>query len=84
MVRISRNKSNNKYDVYIAHGEYISSYANLSEVCVKKGDTVLKKQKIGTIATMVKPSTMDVEYKILFAIHAPSPKVTMKAANLFK
>ena len=84
VVRISRNKINNKYDVYIAHGEYISSYANLSEVCVKMGDTVLKNQKIGTIATMVNPSTMDVEYKILFAIHAPSPKVTMKAANLFK
>ena len=55
-----------------------------NEVTVKKGDTVLKNQKIGTIATMVNPSTMDVEYKILFAIHAPSPKVTMKAANLFK
>ncbi|MBQ9138777.1 MAG: peptidoglycan DD-metalloendopeptidase family protein [Alistipes sp.] len=84
VVRISRNKINNKYDVYIAHGEYISSYANLSEVCVKKDEQVLKNQKIGTIASMVNPATMDVEYKILFAIHAPSPKVTMKASNLFK
>lgn len=84
VVRISRNKINNKYDVYIAHGEYISSYANLSEVCVKRDDKVLKNQKIGTIATMVNPSTMDVEYKILFAIHSPNPKVTMKASNLFK
>lgn len=84
VVRVSRNKINNKYDVYIAHGEYISSYANLSEVCVKKDDTVVKNQKIGTIASMVNPSTMNVEYKILFAIHSPNPKVTMKAANLFK
>ena len=84
VVRISRNKINNKYDVYIAHGEYISSYANLSAVCVKRDDKVLKNQKIGTIATMVNPSTMDVEYKILFAIHSPNPKVTMKASNLFK
>ena len=84
VVRISRNKINNKYDVYIAHGEYISSYANLSEVCVKKGDNVVKNQKIGTIATMVNPATMDLEYKILFAIHSPNPKVTMKASNLFK
>ena len=84
VVRISRNKINNKYDVYIAHGEYISSYANLSEVVVKKDDNVLKNQKIGTITSMVNPSTMDVEYKILFAIHSPNPKEVMKASNLFK
>lgn len=84
VVRISRNKINNKYDVYIAHGEYISSYANLSEVCVKRDDKVLKNQKIGTIASMINPSTMDEEYKILFAIHSPNPKVTIKASNLFK
>lgn len=84
IVRVSRNKINNKYDVYVAHGEYISSYANLSDVCVKQGDTVIKNQKIGTIASMVNPSTMAVEYKILFAIHSPNPKVVMKASNLFK
>ena len=84
IVRVSRNKINNKYDVYIAHGEYISSYANLSEVCVKQGETVLKNQKIGIIASMVNPSTMNVEYKILFAIHSPDPKVVIKASNLFK
>ena len=84
VVRVSRNKINNKYDVYIAHGEYISSYANLSDVCVKKDDTVIKNQKIGTIASMVNPSTMNVEYKILFAIHSPNPKVTLKASNIFK
>ena len=84
VVRVSRNKINNKYDVYIAHGEYISSYANLSEVCVKRDETVYKNQKIGTIASMVNPSTMGVEYKILFAIHSPDPKIVMKASNLFK
>lgn len=84
VVRISRNKINNKYDVYIAHGEYISSYANLSEVSVSQNDKVLRNQKIGTIATMVNPSTMGVEYKILFAIHSPSPNVIIKASSLFK
>lgn len=84
VVRISRNKINNKYDIYIAHGEYISSYANLSDVCVQQEERVMKNQKIGTIATMVNPSTMNVEYKILFAIHSPNPKVTLKASNLFK
>lgn len=84
VVRVSRNKINNKYDIYIAHGEYISSYANLSDVCVTKGETVIKNQKIGTIASMVNPSTMNVEYKILFAIHSPDPKVVIKASNLFK
>lgn len=84
VMKISRNKINNKYDVYIAHGEYISSYANLSAVAVKQGETVARNQKIGTIASMVNPSTMEVEYKILFAIHAPSAKTVMKASNLFK
>lgn len=83
VMKISRNKINNKYDVYVAHGQYISSYANLSSVCVKQGDKVMRNQKIGTIASMINPSTMEMEYKILFAIHTPSAKTTMKASSLF-
>lgn len=37
VLEIKRNRITNKYDVYIAHGQYISSYANLSDVDVAKG-----------------------------------------------
>lgn len=84
VVDIKRNKVNNKYDIYIAHGEYITSYANLSAVSVTKGVVVKKGQRIGTIGSAVNISTMEMEYKIVFGIYAPSPDVKMSAANCFK
>lgn len=84
IVDIKRNKVNNKYDIYIAHGEYITSYANLSAVSVTKGAIVKKGQRIGTIGSAVNISTMEMEYKIVFGIYAPSPDVKMSAANCFK
>ena len=84
VVDIKRNKVNNKYDVYIAHGEYITSYANLSAVSISKGVIVQKGQRIGTIGSAVNISTMEMEYKIVFGIYAPSPDVKMSAANCFK
>ena len=84
VVDIKRNKVNNKYDIYIAHGEYITSYANLSGASVAKGAIVQKGQRIGTIGSAVNISTMEMEYKIVFGIYAPSPDVTMSAANCFK
>lgn len=84
VVDIKRNKVNNKYDVYIAHGEYITSYANLSAVSVAKGVIVKRGQRIGTIGSAVNISTMEMEYKIVFGIYAPSPDVKLSAANCFK
>ncbi len=84
VVDIKRNKVNNKYDVYIAHGEYITSYANLSAVSVTKGAIVKRGQRIGTIGSAVNISTMEMEYKIVFGIYAPSPDVKLSAANCFK
>ena len=84
VVDIKRNKVNNKYDIYIAHGEYITSYANLSAVSVTKNAIVKKGQRIGTIGSAVNISTMEMEYKIVFGIYAPSPDVKMSAANCFK
>ena len=84
VVDIKRNKVNNKYDIYIAHGEYITSYANLSAVSVTKNAIVQKGQRIGTIGSAVNISTMEMEYKIVFGIYAPSPDVKMSAANCFK
>ena len=84
VVDVKRNKVNNKYDIYIAHGEYITSYANLSAVSVAKGAIVQKGQRIGTIGSAVNISTMEMEHKIVFGIYAPSPDVKMSAANCFK
>ena len=84
VVDIKRNKVNNKYDVYIAHGEYITSYANLSAVSIAKGAIVQKGQRIGTIGSAVNISTMEMEYKIIFGIYAPSPDIQMSAAKCFK
>ncbi len=84
VVDIKRNKVNNKYDIYIAQGEYITSYANLSAVSVTKNAIVQKGQRIGTIGSAVNISTMEMEYKIVFGIYAPSPDVKMSAANCFK
>ena len=84
VVDVKRNKVTNKYDVYIAHGEYITSYANLSSVAVAKGQTVARDQRIGVIGSAVDPATMNIEYKLVFGIYAPSPSVKMSAANCFK
>jgi murein DD-endopeptidase MepM/ murein hydrolase activator NlpD len=84
VVDVKRNKVNNKYDIYIAHGEYITSYANLSAVSVAKNTVVQKGQRIGTIGTAVNISTMEMEYKIVFGIYAPSPEIKVSAANCFK
>ena len=84
VVDVKRNKVNNKYDVYIAHGEYITSYANLSAVSVAKGAIVRRDQRIGTIGSAVNISTMELEYKIVFGIYAPSPEIKMSAADCFK
>jgi peptidoglycan hydrolase CwlO-like protein len=84
VVDIKRNKVNNKYDIYIAHGEYITSYANLSSVSVAKGAVVPKNGKIGIIGSAVNLTTLELEYKIVFGIYAPNPEITLSAANCFK
>ena len=84
IIDIKRNKVNNKYDIYIAHGEYITSYANLSAVSVTKGTIVQRGQRIGTIGAAVNIVTMEMEYKIVFGVYGPSPEVVILAANLFK
>ena len=81
---IKRNRITNKYDVYVAHGEYISTYANLSEVCVEKGAKVTKNQRIGTIGSSVNVNTMEMEYKMVFGIYSPNPNEEMLASQCFR
>lgn len=84
VVDVKRNRITNKYDVYVAHGEYITSYANLSSVCVAKGDRVARNGALGVIGSSVDVLTMKSEYKLVFGIYPPSPNQKASAADCFK
>lgn len=84
VVDVRRNRISGKYDVFVAHGEYITSYANLDAVSVEKNGKVAKNGTLGVIGTSVNLSTMEPEYKMIFGIYSPSPKETMRASDCFK
>lgn len=84
VVEIKQNRITAKYDVFVAHGEYITSYANMGTVAVQKEQKVAKNQPIGTVGASVNATTMDTEYKIVFGIYSPNPKEVMSAAQCFK
>ncbi|MDE5624654.1 MAG: peptidoglycan DD-metalloendopeptidase family protein [Alistipes sp.] len=84
VVEIKRNRITDKFDVFIAHGEYITSYANLGSICVEKGQQVARDQPIGSVGSGVDALTMQVEYKLVFGIYPPDPSQRMLAENCFK
>ena len=84
VVEVKRNRISGKYDVFVAHGEYITSYANLEEVSVQKEQKVAKNGRLGEIGSAVNLQTMQPEYKMVFGIYSPNPKETMRAADCFK
>ena len=84
VVEVKRNRITGKYDVFVAHGEYITSYANLEEVSVQKEQKVAKNGRLGEIGSAVNLQTMQPEYKMVFGIYSPNPKETMRAADCFK
>ena len=84
VVEVKRNRISGQYDVFVAHGEYITSYANLESVTVEKNAKVGKNQRIGTIGSSMNLNTMQPEHKMVFGIYSPNPKETMRAADCFK
>ncbi|MCM1151238.1 MAG: peptidoglycan DD-metalloendopeptidase family protein [Alistipes sp.] len=84
VVEIKRNRITDKFDVFIAHGEYITSYANLGSVSIEKGQTVAKNQRIGTIGSAIDALTMQIEYRLVFGIYPPDPSQRVLAENCFK
>lgn len=82
VVDVKLNRITGRYDVYVAHGEYISSYAGLASVGVAKGATVKRGNTLGVIGAAVNVVTMKSEYKIVFGIYPP--KGSMKASACFK
>ena len=84
VVEVRRNRISGKYDVFVAHGEYITSYAGLDNVTVAKDAKVAKNGTIGVIGASVNLTSMQTEYRIVFGIYSPNPKETMRAADCFK
>ena len=84
VVEVRRNRITGKYDVFVAHGEYITSYANLDNVVVRKDQKIAKNGTLGEVGASVNLTTMKTEYKMVFGIYSPNPKETMRAANCFK
>lgn len=84
VVDVRRNRISGKYDVFVAHGEYITSYANLESVSVEKGSKVAKNGTLGEVGASVNLTTMEPEYKIVFGIYSPNPKEVMRASDCFR
>ena len=84
VLKIARNKVNNKYDVYIAHGQYITTYSNLADVSVSEGKTVKKNQRIGTIGAAFDFNKGVMVNKIIFMITSPNPGEKVSAMAHFK
>lgn len=84
VVDVKRNRITEKYDVFVAHGEYITSYANLGSISVERGQKVAKNERLGTIGAAVDVMTMQTEYKLIFGIYPPNPSEQMKAENCFR
>ena len=84
VVEVRRNRISGKYDVFVAHGEYITSYANLDNVVVRKDQKIEKNGTLGEVGASVNLTTMNTEYKMVFGIYSPNPKEVMRAANCFK
>lgn len=84
IVEVKRNRISGQYDVFVAHGEYITSYANLESVSVEKDAKVGINQKIGVIGSSINLTTMQPEHKMVFGIYSPNPNETMRAADCFK
>ena len=84
VVEVRRNRISGKYDVFVAHGEYITSYANLDNVVVRKDQKIEKNGTFGEVGASVNLTTMNTEYKMVFGIYSPNPKEVLRAANCFK
>ncbi len=83
VVDIRPNRITGKYDVYVAHGDYISSYLNMGTTCVEINQKVAKNQQLGTIGSSVDNTTFEIEYKLIFGIYPPAGK-SMRAEDCFK
>lgn len=83
VMRVDRNESTNHYAVFIAYGEYLSVYTNVSNVTVKAGDKVKRDQKIGTTGLGVDHTGKQYAY-VQFAIHDTRAGRQISVIDFFK
>lgn len=83
VMRVDRNDITNHYSVFIAYGEYLSVYTNVSNVTVKAGDKVKQDQQIGTIGHGVDHNGKEYSY-IQFAIHDTRKGKQLSVTDFFK
>ena len=80
---VEHNDITNHYSVFIAYGEYLSVYTNVSNVTVKPGEKVSKDQQIGTIGHGVDHNGKEYSY-IQFAIHDTRKGRQLSVTEFFK
>ena len=83
VMRVDKNDITNHYAVFIAYGEYLSVYTNVSNVTVKAGEKVKRDQQIGTIGLGVDHNGKQYAY-VQFAIHDTRAGRAISVAEFFK
>lgn len=83
VMRVDKNESTNHYAVFIAYGEYLSVYTNVSNVTVKAGDKVKRDQQIGTTGLGVDHNGNQYAY-VQFAIHDTRAGRQLSVLEFFK
>ena len=83
VIKVIRNRIDGRYTVILAHGEYISTYANLSSVSVQQEQSVRRNQQLGIIGMSVDENLSSYP-SLIFGIYAPSPKVKLRATDFFR
>ena len=83
VIKVIRNRIDGRYTVILAHGEYISTYANLSSVSVQQDQSVRRNQQLGVIGMSVDENLSSYP-SLIFGIYAPSPTVKLRATDFFK
>lgn len=83
VIKVVRNRIDGRYTVILAHGEYISTYANLSSVSVAQDQNVRRNQQLGIIGMSVDENLSSYP-SLIFGIYAPSPAVKLRATDFFK
>ena len=83
VIKVIRNRIDGRYTVILAHGEYISTYANLSSVSVQQDQSVRRNQQLGVIGMSVDENLSSYP-SLIFGIYAPSPAVKLRATDFFR
>ena len=83
VIKVIRNRIDGRYTVILAHGEYISTYANLSSVTVAQDQSVRRNQQLGVIGMSVDENLTSYP-SLIFGIYAPSPSIKLRATDFFK